>query len=530
MGVARARTVSLHGASGHLIDVQVDVSNGMVATAMVGRADTSIAEARDRCRSAVLNSGGRWPSSSRITILLSPTDLPKRGPHFDLAIAIAVMSAGVRVNHKEDLPLPIPDDHVFIGELGLDGRLRPVPGVLPMAIAAARRGLRTVVVAEPQVAEAALVPGLTVIGARSLAQVVALLRGETPPEAEPVEDVPEERLLHWRGQDRHEEVDLADVRGSADARFALEVAAAGGHHLLLTGPKGSGKTMLAERLPTLLPDLTLDEALEVSALHSLSGRLPRGASMIERPVFCAPHHSSSRSSVLGGGSGRVAPGEVSRAHLGVLFLDEFPLFNVDVVEGLREPLENGDVYLARGEETATFPARALVVLAANPCPCGQYTATGLDQCECSPTSRRTYRRKLEGPVVDRIDIRRRVDPPGRGASAAPETSAAVRGRVLVARSRQAARYLEMPWRLNAHAPGPALERYWPLPAPAQALLEEQVASGRLTRRGGVRVHRLALTLADLRGEAPDADDVDVAIRLREGDPLPLHRVERVPVP
>jgi magnesium chelatase family protein len=363
MPVATARTISLQGASGHLIDVQVDVSQGVVKTAMVGRPDASISEARDRCRAAVTNSGFEWPATRRVTILLSPADLPKRGPHFDLAIAVGTLSASGAV------PPRALDGLVFIGELTLDGRLRSVPGVLPMALVASRRGISCVVVPEPQAEEASMIPGMSVLAARSLAQVVALLRGDQVPEAPPVEPVSGGPLLSWRGEERIDEVDLADVVGMADAKFALEVAAAGGHHLMLSGPKGAGKTTLAERLPGLLPDLGVEESLELSAIYSLAGCLPTGQTMMTRPPFRAPHHSATRTSLLGGGTGRVHPGEVSRAHTGALFLDEFPLFQSDLIDALREPLESGEITIARGDETATFPARAMFVLACNPCPC-----------------------------------------------------------------------------------------------------------------------------------------------------------------
>ena len=314
MPFATAVTVSLHGATGHLIDVQVDLSPGLVKTAMVGRPDASISEGRDRCRAAVTNSGFEWPATRRVTISLSPADLPKRGPHFDLAIAVGVLAASGQV------PSPALAGLAFVGELTLDGRLRSVPGVLPMTMAAAARGVRCVVVPEPQSDEAALVPGMEVIGVRSLAQVVAQLRGEPVPEAEPVQPLASGPLLSWRGEARIGELDMRDVLGMADARYALEVAAAGGHHLLLSGPKGAGKTTLAERIPGMLPDLTLEESLELSAVYSLAGCLPADQQMITRPPFRAPHHSASRTSVLGGGSGRVRPGEVSRAHVGTLFL------------------------------------------------------------------------------------------------------------------------------------------------------------------------------------------------------------------
>lgn len=521
---ATARTVSLQGALGHVIDVQVDVSQGLVATAMVGRPDTSITEARDRCRAAIENSGYSWPVARRITILLSPADLPKRGPHFDLAIAAGVLGA-----NEDDIPGEVLDDWVLIGELTLDGRVRCVPGVLPMVMAAASRGIGRVVVPEPQLVEAALVPGVEVYGVRSLRQAMAVLTGaEELPEAPPVEPMGGESLLSWRGEERLEDADLADLLGMHDARYALEVAAVGGHHLMLTGPKGAGKTSLAERLPTILPDLTRAESLELTAIHSLAGTLPPGGPLLTRPPFRAPHHSASRAGVLGGGSGRVRPGEVSRAHLGVLFLDEFPLLPADVIEALRQPLESGEISISRGDEEATFPARSMVVLAANPCPCGEYHPHNRDnRCLCSEVKRRDYRRRISGPIADRIDITRFVEPLADrqlrpDPTSPPETSATVLARVVRARNRQQERYRDTGWRLNAHVPGPTLRLRWPLTAEALLVLDAEVYAGRLTRRGATRVHRIAWSVADLRGvERPGLAELDVALRLRTGEPLEL---------
>ena len=519
---ASTRTVSLQGAVGHVIEVQVDVTQGQIATNLVGRADASINEGRDRCRAAIENSEYHWPTSRRITILLSPADLPKRGPHFDLAIAVGVLAAG-----EVEFPAGALEGVVLIGELTLDGRLRCVPGVLPMVMSASARGINRVVVPEPQIREAALVPGVEAYGARSLRQVVALLRGEEVPEAPPVEPPTGELLLSWRGEARLEDVDLADVRGMVDARFALEVAAVGGHHMLLTGPKGAGKTTLAERLPTILPDLTPEESLELTAIHSLCGALPAATPVLTRPPFRAPHHSASRAGILGGGSGRVRPGEVSKAHLGVLFLDEFPLLPSDVVEALRQPLESGEITIARGDEDATYPAAGMLVLAANPCPCGEYHPYRRDNhCTCGEVKRRDYRRKLSGPIADRIDITRFVEPvmPHERSDplAEPESSAAVLARVAEARRRQRARYDGTPWRLNAHVPGPFLRQSWPLSPSAAQRLDAEVYGGSLTHRGATRVHRVSWSVADLRGlDRPGPAELEVALRLRTATPLDL---------
>lgn len=526
MAVATARAVSLHGAVGHLIDVQTDVSPGQAGLTLVGRPDQSLNEARDRCRMAIVNSELPWPATKRVTILLSPADLLKRGTHFDLAIAMSVLAADGSVPRAELAGT------AFVGELTLDGRLRSVTGVLPMVLAAAERGVRRVFVPEPQAREAAMVPQVEVFGMRSLAQVVAALCGEEIPDAPPVAAMSGARLLSWRGEERLEETDLADLIGMADTRYAVEVAAAGGHHLLLSGPKGAGKTSIAERIPGLLPDLTRAESLELTAVHSLAGILDPEAGMVVRPPYAAPHHDASKASLIGGGSGAVRPGAVSQAHAGVLFLDEFPLFRSDVIEALRQPLESGDVTIARQEESVTLPARGMVVLACNPCPCGEYTPSQERECACRPAQRRDYRLKVTGPVADRVDIVRNLAPLGRADQedrfAVPESSAVVRVRVAAARERQARRYEGQSWRLNGHAPGPLLRERWPLDRAGQSAVDELVYGGRLSRRGATRVHRLAWTVADLRQlDRPGPDEVLVALRLRTGEPLLLETLERV---
>lgn len=528
MAFATAHTVSLQGAVGHLIEVQADVSPGIVATVVVGRPDVSLNEARDRCRMAIANSDLGWPSNKRVTILLSPADLHKTGSHFDLAMAMAVLGANGKV------PKAALAGCLFVGELTLAGGLRSVPGVLPMVLAAARRGITEVYVPEPQAAEACMVPGVSVYGMRSLAQVAAQLAGEEVPDAPPVAEQSGSRLLTWRGDDRLEDTDMVDVLGLADARYALEVAAAGSHHLMLTGPKGAGKTTLAERLPGLLPDLDAEESLELTALHSLAGVLDPAAGMLTRPPFAAPHHDASKASLIGGGTGRVRPGEISRAHHGVLFMDEFPLFRTDVIEALRQPLESGDVTIARGEESATFPARGILVVACNPCPCGEYSPVARDnRCTCSERARRDYRSRITGPLSDRIDITREVVPlqaggiDAAGSFGPPESSAQIRERVTAARRKQAERYAGCGWRLNGHVPGPALRELWPLSTAAQRLLDDKIGKGLLTRRGAVRVHRLAWTVADLAGAAgPGEVELCTALRLRTAEPLMLADLER----
>lgn len=525
MPFATSHTVALNGALGHLIDVQADVSQGQANVTMVGRADAALREGQERIRMAVINSGLRWPVTKRTTILLSPADLPKSGTHFDLAMAVAVLEADGQLSsgclHRT----------AFIGELTLSGGLRPAMGVLPMVLAAAERGVRRVYVPEPQVGEARMVPDVEVLGARSLAQVVALLQGEEAPAAPPVALSSGTQLLTWRGEERLDELDMADLHGLVDAKYAVEVAAAGGHALLLSGPKGAGKTSIAERIPTVLPDLTPEESLELTAVHSLAGILDPADGMLTRPPFSAPHHDASKASVIGGGHGQVRPGELSRAHCGVLFLDEFPLFRSDVIDALRQPLENGDITIARQEESVRLPARGLLVLAANPCPCGNYSnEPQLDRCTCAEPVRRAYRARVSGPVVDRIDITRHLRP-AKGSSRdvfrPPEPSAAIRDRVAAARARQHERFAACSWRLNSQIPSPRLKDVWPLDRDGQALVDQETYRGRLSTRGAVRVVRLAWTVADLASVRlgtevrPGVDEVDTALRLRAGRPLDL---------
>lgn len=525
MPLGTTHSVALNGALGHLIDVQADVSPGQVNTVLVGRAGPALREGLDRVRMAIHNSHLDWPATKRITILLSPADLPKSGTQFDLAVAVAVLAANGAV------PPRAAGSAAYIGELTLAGGLRPAVGVLPMVLAAAERGIRQVFVPEPQAEEAAMVPGMTVLGMRSLAQVVAELKGEEVPEAAPVAEASGAQLLSWRGEERLDELDMGDLRGLVDVKYAVEVAAAGGHPLLLSGAKGSGKTSLAERIPTLLPDLAREESLELTAVHSLAGVLDPAAGMVTRPPFAAPHHDASKASLIGGGQGQVRPGEISRAHCGVLFLDEFPLFRSDVIEALRQPLESGDITVARQEESVTLPARGLLVLAANPCPCGEYsTDPGADRCKCLPRLRQEYRRKVSGPIADRIDITRHVHGALAGQDEVftpPETSAVIRERVTAARLRQAERYAGRAWRLNGHVPSAPLKRDWPVSGAVQQILDEEGYRGRLSARGAVRVLRLAWTVADLRSVragrdvVPGVAEVRTALALRAGEPVDM---------
>ena len=513
MPLARTHGVALIGVDGHLVEVEADLGVGVPSYSLVGLPDASLAESRDRVRAAMLNSGQDWPSTKRVTVNLSPASLPKRGSSFDVCIAAAILSAqGV-------VPPHVFDGAVLLGELGLDGRVRPVRGVLPAVAAAVRAGVDAAVVPAANAAEAALVPGVRVTGVRTLAGLVARARGEELPEAEraldPVPDAEE------AAEPAHQP-DLADVLGQATARYLVEVAAAGGHHLLMTGPPGAGKTMLAERLPGLLPPLDPAAALEVTSVHSVAGSLADEAGpLVSRAPFQAPHHTASVAAVVGGGSSHVRPGAASLAHRGVLFMDEAPEFSPAVLDALREPLESGEITVARLAARVRFPARFQLVLAANPCPCGlAATAPGADTaCRCTPMARLRYLGRLSGPLLDRVDLRiemlaaTRADL--RGGAGSTESTAVVAGRVEAARERMAARLRDTPWRVNAEVPGHVMRRLWRLPWEVVGEAERLLDRGVLTARGVDRVLRVAWTVADLAGrDRPDAGDVRVALDCR----------------
>ncbi|MEU7086341.1 YifB family Mg chelatase-like AAA ATPase [Streptomyces achromogenes] len=530
MAFARTCSVALVGVEGVVVEVQADLEPGVAAFALVGLPDKSLTESRDRVRAAVVNSGGEWPQK-KLTVGLSPASVPKAGSGFDLAVACAVLGAAERIDPR------VLADIVMIGELGLDGRVRPVRGILPAVLAAADAGYEQVVVPECAAAEASLVPGVSVLGVRSLRQLIAVLAEEPVPDEEPdVQGRPDPLLaglrvpgtgaatgMHSVGAAQHDhDHDLADVVGQTAARTAVEVAAAGGHHLFLEGPPGAGKTMLAERLPAVLPRLTRADSLEVTAVHSVAGLLPPGKPLIDVAPYCAPHHSATMQSLVGGGPGIARPGAVSLAHRGVLFLDEAPEFHSQTLDALRQPLESGHVVIARSAGVVRFPARFLMVLAANPCPCGRFSLRD-SLCECPPSVIRRYQSRLSGPLLDRVDLRVEVDPVTRAQLTEPgargESTATVAGRVRQARERAAARLDGTPWRTNSEVPGRELRSRYHAAAGAMDEAERGLERGLLTARGIDRVLRVAWTIADLVGhDRPDATDVALALQLRTGVP------------
>jgi magnesium chelatase family protein len=501
MALFKTRSAAVYGIDAHLIDVEVDMfSSGSARdSVMVGMPDTAVRESRERIKSALINSGFGYPNK-RITINLAPANVRKEGAGFDLPVALGILGAMGIVSNL--------DRHLLIGELSLDGAIRPVRGALSVAVCALDKGIPNIIVPAENAAEAAVVEGVKVYGARSLAEVVAMI-------ARPEEFQPATAGTNGHHPPAPSPLDFRDVRGQTTAKRALEVAAAGAHNVLMIGPPGSGKTMLSKRFAGILPPLTFEEAIETTKIHSIAGLLRGGEGLMRERPFRAPHHTISDAGLIGGGTGMPRPGEVSLAHNGVLFLDEFPEFPRDVLELLRQPLEDGSVTIARSNMTLRFPSTLILVAALNPCRCG-FLGDATRECRCTPGQIQQYLGKISGPLLDRIDIH--VEVPAvpyqelRGESAS-ESSAEIRVRVENARAVQQAR-----GHYNSRIPARTIRKICALDDAGERTLEMAVRRLGLSARAHDRILKVARTIADLgRSEAVLAKHVAEAVQYRSMD-------------
>ena len=501
MTLARTLAINLIGLKGEVIDIEVDVSNGLPSYSLLGLPDATLNESRDRIRAAILNSARTWPNR-KVTVSLAPAWLPKSGSAFDLPIALSILAASSQLDPQKL------ETAFFIGELSLDGSIKPIRGVLPTLIAARELGIKRVIVPRENFQEAGLLKNLEIFSFSKLSEVLRFLElGERVENPTLLESI-----------DIKSGLDMSEVSGHEETKFALEIAAAGGHNLLMIGSPGSGKTMLAERFTTILPPLGESESIEVAGIHSIAGTLNDRDLLSAAPPFLAPHHATTIPALIGGGSTTIRPGACSLAHRGVLFIDEAPECASGILDALRQPLESGKVTITRSAVTATFPARFILLLAANPCPCGKFAGRGR-ACECSSLQIRRYLAKLSGPLLDRIDLRLKVEAPTRAelSSDSSLTSAVMRERVTKARLISEARFASEPFKINSQIPPNLLRDRFRPRKDALALLHTLLDSESITARGFHRAIRVAWSIADLSGVSiPGKEEVERALELRVG--------------